>query len=194
MNIYETIENDAKNILLDTVNKSFEPKAFIIKDGNVDTSVSLNFSNDESKENSFQEVGELCSDRNCHEIVIVVDTWIREVKSKEESNYIGENWDTEKPSTYPDSMRENLLLIYRIDFKKTDFTKGVYYKNISGKNKIIKEETSDKKIFGNIRDALVMGFIIKEATKEFNFHESSDNVYEILIKKYPNLKAKVDNG
>lgn len=117
--IFAQIKNTAKKVLLETIEaqEEFSNRAFFISEGEIVESIPVSFRDDEEQKMALEYVGELSSQLRCHEIVYVVDTFYREVKSKDESDYINKNWDTERPTTYPESMRQNGLMFLHFNFK-----------------------------------------------------------------------------
>lgn len=95
--------------------EDFMPMAFIIKDDEIVEAIGLTFSDDEEKVQAYQEAGHRCSLKDAHEVVLVVDSLYREM-NEDESDYISDNWETERPSTYPASHQQHCLIFNRVNF------------------------------------------------------------------------------
>lgn len=191
MNIYEAIESDAKKDLLEN---KFGPTAYIIDNDKIDKVLYFDLPDDETKWPTFQGIGQVCSESNCHEVVIVLDCCMRKV-NPEESDYINENWETERPTTYPESMRKDMIMVNTINFKKTDCLKIISYENGPEGIRITDETKYDINSEGNIRAALAYGFVQDQAKKEIALgNDNPEKIYQRLNEQFPNLKAEEVNG
>ena len=83
-----------------------------------DIIVRLPFKNDEEKTAMFFALGQLCRKEGETKALTIIDSYFRQAPNKEQLNYISENWDTERPGTYPESMRQSALVFSEIDFKE----------------------------------------------------------------------------
>lgn len=83
--------------------KEFEPMPFLFDDDF--DKVQLSFA-----------TGVRCRFKGAPALILVNQGFGKTWKTEEERKYIEENWNTERPTTYPKSMRINYLLINFVDF------------------------------------------------------------------------------
>jgi len=187
MSLIESLKNNAKNTFKSlTKNDEFLPKAFLIKDGKIHMEVPLDFSEEDRKKKSFNLLGTICAENGCHSVAFFMDSWIREFDKSVDKDYISNNWETECPSTYPESMRKQAILICLFDFKNEDQNCLIVYNNSDSGFTIEREEYMDY-AEGSIREAVMMGFVYYKGHELFKNNESLEGVQEKLIDEYPNL-------
>jgi hypothetical protein len=85
--------------------------------------VSLMFDSN-SKYPIMMGLGDLCKKQGFDEIIMVNDCAVRIPKSVEEAKFIAENYETESPSCYPESMRKECIVLHYHSFK-TNITESL---------------------------------------------------------------------
>jgi len=108
------------------------------------------------------KIGILLAHTSCN-VILITDSYMKYVEP-ENVKYVEKNWDTEKPSLYPESMRKESLILMRITFDKAGGYKclmWVYpYKKVDKKivfePKII--ENDPKELGGAFIEALIQGY------------------------------------
>jgi hypothetical protein len=96
------------------------------------------FSDDADKKSKIESLKRSVQFYNIKEYIVISDGYFRKIGSLSDLNYTIKNWDLEKPSLYPDSMRsEAVITIYKnkhggmldmMEYKK-DPMKIVSYEN-----------------------------------------------------------------
>lgn len=168
------------------------------------------FSSDEEKISMLNEVGKLAYENKAHQVIFVSDSFLRHYNKEEDFKTAVNNWDTERPSLYPDSMRTAAIIMYVLDFKNAKNEKLLIYPyKIENKKIVMLEEMSDFSEFGTynglIKSSITEGFV-REVLVDFmkkkeivleNYREDKDaeGLKELmaefmveLSKEYPNLK------
>lgn len=124
--------------------------------------IGIPWGNDEEKVILLRRVGVFMAQKGIHECLLVVDSYVRKLKGKEDMDYIEQNWDTEMPSLYPEAMRQDALVLSCFDFK--DSRDAIYileYKKVDGDIEVT--ETSDENFEdygGAVKDSIAEGFAI----------------------------------
>lgn len=195
MTPFEVIEKQAKENLRGTTPENpFAPAAFVLGDNEIKEIIVFELKDDEAKEKVFTEIGKHLSEAGCHEVILVLDSWVRILDDPDEGEYVSKNWDTERPSTYPEDMRKNSLNLFHVNFTGTDLMKIVLYEKVSeGGVKIIEEKQSEGRMGGTIKESLTYGFLTAEAMKRFALGDTDpEAVAKSLREKYPNLEGSED--
>jgi hypothetical protein len=78
----------------------------------IDDVIEINCEDDKDKTFSFLSIGAKCWMQDAEDVVLVMGCLSRKI---EDLDYFIENLETEKPSMYPESMRDNLLVLTYID-------------------------------------------------------------------------------
>jgi hypothetical protein len=196
----DSLENSIKD------NSGFIPRIHIIgkKEEKI---VFLPFKDEEEKREMFLTMGAMAFEENSHQMIFICDTYIRKMSSAQEAKEVGENWDTERPSTYPEHLRSEALVLHSIDFKNSENDKLllITYKKKDQKITDINEEPMPfNSIEGSIKDYLSEGFcqakVIdflqrKELTLEQLNSKSMPEIEEIFLevsreikRDFPNIK------
>mgnify|MGYP006291862281 CR=1 FL=1 len=113
-------------------NEDFIPVGLIIKDENITSVCSMLFRSTEEKIEAYKKLGYHCAEEGSYQIGFAVDCKYRPIR-KEDADYTRDNWDTEKPSTYPLSMQKHAVLLKIINFKDSDEVYWMPYSIDSGK-------------------------------------------------------------
>ena len=161
--IFEEFKTQAMKVLETCRSKGedFMTVAFVIKDNNLEALISLIFRDDDEKEHVLSKLGQFMAEHNSYQVVIAVDTYIRTSTDPEKMRYLYENWDTEKPTLYPETMRQDALVVHLIDFQNQDIFSVTPYKIVNGKvafDKPLKNSQGDK-LNGVIRETIGASFL-----------------------------------
>jgi hypothetical protein len=168
------------------------------------------FASDEEKFSMLNEVGKLSYENKAHQVIFVSDSYLRHYNKEEDFKTAVDNWDTERPSLYPDSMRTAAILMYILDFKDSKNEKlFIYPYRIENKKVIMLDEMKDlyesSSYNGLIKSSIIEGFVrevlvdflkkkeivLENYTKGRNMEELKDIMSEFMIElqnEYPNLK------
>jgi hypothetical protein len=186
--IINILTERSKDILEECYNSGidFAPVAFVIKDGFIVDAMSFSSADDERLD-GYRSVGTFCSEMDCTEVVTVIDSYVREAPDEETDKYITDNWETERPRMYPESMRQDCLLLNHIDFGGEGKAQLGYikYSTKNGKLEIggTKLDKPDKG--GDILRQISIGFMMAEAGKMPGTMD--DNIGKVKD-RYPMLK------
>lgn len=167
MNI-ETFKEQAKQNLRNcvAVNSNFLPMAFFM-DGDQPIVVAIALNSD--KYAMYHKLGVLLGQRNVTEVILLNDCAFRTVNVKD-AQFVKENYDTESPLSYPESMRTEALVFVHINFKERDKICVMAYKKVGKKVEFL-EETSDVDDFnGGIRASVAAGFSVVNKNKYPNLN------------------------
>lgn len=134
---------------------TFMPVAFL--NGEKEAVVGCPFS-DDTKILVLQQVGAMAHKLHSTEIFVVTDAYMRTIDPKDIQR-VQDNWDTERPSTYPSSMRVDCLVISKIvpNNPKEDKVLTIIYE-VKNKEVIIKREEEITEFDGAIKDAILTGY------------------------------------
>jgi len=182
---------------------AMRPKAIIRKGRRNHALIMLEFDSDETKYQAFESVGMIMAREECHEVVIVVDAITRFPSSKEEAKYVLDNWETEQPSSYPESMRQDCLVIQSINFKGMDAFVLLPYKKKDGVVEFVEPPEYAKvnkriEMQGMIRDSVAMGFLKAMVMKRLRDDPSTTMAAmagdkDAMLKMGDNLKREYPN-
>jgi hypothetical protein len=128
MQLFEEIKSLAKQVL---IRDGYHAQMVLIfPPNNQIMPVLLNWKTDEEKWELFHKVHQLLNELHSDHYIMIMESFARTIKP-EQLKYIKENYDTERPSIYPESMRMEMLVIHEqyrngtgnlccIEFKKVD--------------------------------------------------------------------------
>lgn len=120
----EEMLDDIKNLNLDSLQQAldneenFMPRVHIFGEDNVYV-VFMPFQNDEEKIKMLSEVGSFAYEKKAHQIIFVSDSFMKHYDNEKDVKTAMDNWDTERPSLYPADRRQEVLLIFAMDFKNS---------------------------------------------------------------------------
>ena len=97
------------------------------------TPIIFNNTNDEEKYKCIQEIKTIIKEKNIIKYFSIIEAYQRTANNLKEAKYMQDNWDTEQPSAYPDSMRQEVLVISEMNKNHTGKTTSVEFKKIDGK-------------------------------------------------------------
>lgn len=188
--IINELRERARAILQDAYKEDMEfvPVLFVLKNGAVKKFQPVMFFNDEEKTEAMRKAGKACSGADCTEMLIVLDSCYWEPKNEKEDQFIKENWSTEKPSTYPENMQKNMLVLVHIDFMngtKMDMLK--YEKGENREITFVSEELGSEGD-GPIHNDICFGFMMSECKKMTQEGYNPDDALSLIKDKYPELR------
>jgi hypothetical protein len=212
-NYLEELKAIVIDSLKDTVEsqESFMPRIHLLKEKE-EKVIFLPFGNDEEKREILLAVGAVAYEENCHQLVFISDTYVRKMNTEAQAKEVAENWETEQPSTYPDSLRSEAIIMLAVDFKSSKNEKMyvILYKKEGNRVVDIDESTMPSEVIGGaIKRYLSDGFcrakIIdvlqrKELTidqlssvSRSKLHELLSEVSDEIKQDYPNIKPMIDS-
>lgn len=115
---------------------------------------------DKTKVPIFMAIGNAARDFEATTLYVVTDSYIRIIDAtKEDAKWIQKNWDIEKPSMYPESMRQSCLAISQINL---DGSEGQLYTisyRVSEEKEIV---ITEEKVMGGgeglVKDSILKGY------------------------------------
>jgi len=207
---------DLKKIVIDSLkatvrdNESFMPRIHLLKEEE-EKVIFLPFGDDEEKRNILLAVGALAFEEECHQMIFISDTYVRKMETPAQAKEVEENWATEQPSTYPDSLRSEAIVMQALDFKEPKNEKLYIMIYKKKDNEIIDIDESSmptESVGGAIKGYLSDGFCRAKVIdtlqrKEITIDQLSStpqpDLYEVLIeisaeikKDYPNIRPGVE--
>lgn len=186
INMIDSLVKKAQSILQQTHKngEEFMPAAFALKDGKIVEVIGFPFYDEEEKIEAYRMVGRRCSELDCSEVILVVDSLYREMND-EENTYVGDNWDTEKPSAYPESMQKHCLVFNRIDFHNGTELRLMKYR-VDHQKVIIEGVDTYQQSDGELAENVAFGFTIEEAKK---LSDNPDDGIAKVREKYELLRG-----
>lgn len=118
MDIQKIIEDMAR-IARENLNKDnhLTPIALIFKEGALISSMIISWDTDENKQYAYRMLGEKAKELAADFVIWINDVAVRTVKSPEELEFIKKNYDTERPTAYPETLRQDMILLGYLDLK-----------------------------------------------------------------------------
>lgn len=99
------------------------PIAILSSDNEADSPwmVGIRMDNDQEKMQAMQEVGRLAKKHNMNHVLLINDAAMRKIDSEEDYKEMEKNWDTERPTTYPEGFpgRVEVILMNHIHLQTT---------------------------------------------------------------------------
>ena len=205
--LLESIKKLNLKLLNDAVEKGdkFIPKFHILGEGQ-DYVIFAPFKNEEEKIQMLSEVGAFAFEKKSHQIVFICDSYLKTYDNKKDIDYAVENWDTERPSLYPEDKRKEALIIYALDFKDASKESMItlLYKVVD--KQLILEDTNTTPLHsfsGLIKNTLATSFakeklvdilkrreILPESFAKWEDKEVSEFMAEVgkeFAEEYPNI-------
>jgi len=188
-------------------NEGFMAKVHIFGEDQ-DYVVMTPFSDDEEKVSMLSKVGKLAYEKGASQLIFVSDTYLKTYSNEKDLNTAMENWETERPSLYPDSMRTSAILMYILDFKDAGNEKILVYRYKVVDKKVVQlepmndldSEAGDSLIKRVLSEsffkALLGDFLKKKEVLTEDILNSSkgekivSDFIESVEKDYPNLLIK----
>jgi hypothetical protein len=137
-------------------NESFMPVAFL---NEPQTAIVGCPFDDDTKVTIFKGIGAIARQRKATELFLVTDSWIRIIDpKKEDAKWILDNWDIEKPTMFPEKLRQDCLVISQISFSDQNKNKvlTITYDKKNGEVVLKKEEIWE--FNGIIKEAILEGY------------------------------------
>ena len=134
------------------------PIAFLFM-GNDMLPIMMTWRNDDEKYAAYKAVGLHACLRSVDAVLLLNDVAMRRVEKKEDLKYVIENYDTERPTMYPESMRQDVITFGYIDFK--NFNISLYCQNYKKENgEVIFEELEkvNEQIVGELYSTVISGY------------------------------------
>jgi hypothetical protein len=159
-----------KEMTLETLKRTvrdgedFMPVAFV--NGPQTTVIGCPFT-EETKCLAFEIVGGFARKLQATDIYLVVDSYIRVLQGGEDAKWVTDNWDIEKPTMYPKSVRQNALVINHIGFDGVTKEKlvTVVYDTTKDGDVILKQEHVSESFDGLLRECIRKGYDNPESIK-----------------------------
>jgi len=109
---------DISKIAQENIEKDdyLQPMAFIIKEGEI-VPMSLSNTDDEAKFRSYTDVGLVAQKLAADKVILLADVAARIVDNPEDAKYVQENYSTESPLSYPESLRLDGILFLVVELK-----------------------------------------------------------------------------
>jgi hypothetical protein len=146
---FEEVKSLAKQILLK--DGYHVQMVLIFPPNNQPMSIPLNWKDDEEKRELFHKIHILLDELHSDRYIMIMESFAREVQP-EQLKYVEENYDTERPSVYPESMRKEMLIIHEQLRDGTGNICLIEFKKVNEKVEIVSEITekisADAKIVG----------------------------------------------
>jgi len=151
---------------------SDDDKLFVI-----DNPIMLMFETDEQRTESYNRAGMYCKKKNADGVILISDmrTRILEEVNSEKLKYLVENFETERPSLYPDSMIQTNIVLNYVDFEKQKNLLTLTCKHNKDEDNNIKFEKY--KVLENI---IVVENIIQPLLKGWNDYFPGCNINGLL--------------
>jgi hypothetical protein len=150
--------------------------------------------------NEEKVMGRKLGQEEIPQVLLVLDSYVRTGNIRNMS-YVHDNWDTEAPSTYPENLRQNALVMHLVDFKnlKRERFSVSLYNRTSDSIDFKTLDTGDCGAFrGEIKNTIVLGFIdglikanLYEDYIKFGPDATEAKAKEFLhstLEKYPGIK------
>jgi len=126
--------------------------------------IQLDFSTDEDKFYSLTKLGYAAYMAKVPALYILSNGAMRRFKDDKEVSYVLENWDTEQPDTYPQKMRTEAIVLWKLTFPDTLAVHVLEY-TMDDKKYLFKDLFSvDSAIRSDFTEMVKMGW--KKAQKE----------------------------
>jgi len=152
------------------VNSDFASMAFFM-DGDQPIVAAISLNSD--KYEMYRKLGAMLGLKNITDVILLNDCAFRTVNVKD-FQFVKENYNTESPLSYPESMRTEALVFAHINFKEKDKICMMAYKKYGKEVEFLSEEFSEGGFDGAIRSSVVCGFV------------SSNKI------QYPNLNGEMN--
>jgi hypothetical protein len=190
--------------------EKFIPRVHVIGEDGVYV-VFTPFTDDEEKVEMLKEVGILAYEKKAHQIVVVCDALLKHYDNEKDYKFALENWETERPSLYPEDRRTDALLILVLDFKDINKEKSIVlpYKiedkklvmlegppdqSGSDTNGLIKSVLCESVAQAKIMDTLKFNMITPETISEMgveNMNILMKDIEKDIGSEYPNLLGNI---
>ena len=118
-----TFLEEAKKMTVDNLKdcigkgETFMPTAFFETEDKKKGIIMLPFGNEKEKEAVCKQLGRTLIDHNVKKFLLVTDAAMR-IMDKKNAQYTQDNYESESPLTYPESMRTECLVHLSVDFTK----------------------------------------------------------------------------
>ena len=134
------------------------PIAFLFM-GNDMLPIMMTWKNDDEKYAAYKAVGELACQLSADVVLLLNDVAMRYMENKEDIKYVIENYDTERPTMYPESLRQDMICLSCIDFKTFDMSLYTQkYKKENGEVIFEKLEKANETIKGELYNMVLSGY------------------------------------
>ena len=158
--IKEMVLINLKNVVEE--GDTFMPVAFVKDEKDHLSVIGCPFKDDESKIEVMRAVGFTAAKMKSKEFFVVIDSYIRKVGKNEDPKWVTDNWDVEKPSSYPEQMRHDCLIISHLfpNSPEKDQIMSIEYSKKDGEI-IFGEESlrgSEGHFDGLIKDSIMEGY------------------------------------
>lgn len=128
------------------------PAIIAVLENGMVNAYALSFHNDDEKKAQYLAAGKFLKKINCVRAILINDIAVREVK-KEDFEHVVKNFETERPTLYPESLRKDAIFIQDYDISNNHIdTYYQEYKVSEGKyvfGDLEKKELSNKSILIN---------------------------------------------
>jgi hypothetical protein len=115
-----------------------------------------------NKYEMYRKLGATLGQRGVTDVILLNDCVFRTIDSKD-FKYVKENYNTEAPSCYPESMRTEALVFVHINFKEKDKACMIPYKRIGKRIEFLEEVSGFDGFDGEIRHSVAKGFALTSA-------------------------------
>jgi hypothetical protein len=139
--------------------EEFAVKALLYQNGELVGAMLPEFTNDEEKRLAFKEIGKFCASQGVDSMGICLDAMMRKVEPGHEHD------PTEYPSTYPESMRQDALVIQYVDFRnlRNNKTRVIAYEKKGTKISFATDSELDQaNMSGQLEGCLMVGFMLRK--------------------------------
>lgn len=159
MDVEETIKAMAglarKNLEKDG---NLAPVALLFQGGHIVMPILVTWDNDESKHNAYGMVGKMAKDKSADSVILINDVAMRPVKSIEDFKYMEKNYETERPTAYPESLRKEMIVIGYIDFNTFKYSAWMQEYKKEGKKRVYGELSREDNLIGAMPELVIAGF------------------------------------
>jgi len=153
---------DIKEMVMTTLRKTvrekdtFMPVAFL--NGQKTAVVGCPF-NEDNKYYAMEVLGSIVRKMQATDLFLVVDSYVRMLDNKDEANWVTNNWEIEKPTMFPEQLRQSALVINHIfpeDPTKNELTILVY--DAKNNEVTIRQEETCRTFDGEILRSVMKGY------------------------------------
>jgi hypothetical protein len=134
------------------------PIALLFNDGQFVMPIAITWDDDESKRNAYGMVGEEARKRSADSVILINDVAMRPVKSVEDFKYMEKNYETERPTAYPESLRKEMIVIGYIDFNTLKYSAWCQEYKKEGEQRIYGELSREDNLIGVMPESVIAGF------------------------------------
>ena len=160
MDIEETIKAMAglarKNLDKDG---HLSPVALLFQGDQFVMPVIVSWDDDDSKHNAYKMVGEMARKQSADSVILINDAAMRPVKSVEDFKYIEKNYETERPTVYPESLRREMIILGHVDFSTFKYSAWMQEYKKEGEERVYGELLSEgESLVGAMPELVIQGF------------------------------------